>query len=288
MAEFQLPPVRTHTVVPARITPSARHASGPGDARALLRMQSTAGNQAVQRLLTGQAKLPAVTIQRMYKPLPIEQRDFNDLIPKKWPGITVEGAKGLVTKWCKSHAQFLSLVNNASWAQFQAVTKKYASGDQVPVKWGDIKAKMDKEMKAELALLWTQQVEHYRLTGKAGHDMNYTKYLEQGILTLTHAWTFRTDAEKAEAKGIAKVRSPYTRNFSARINGAPALWEIHVHYSVDSQGAHHTQKAHAKLIAKRHEPEQVAGFITTGPVVDACTAAVNSAHDDTARAGPSW
>ena len=288
MADFQLPPARTHTVAPARITPSARRAPGSGDVEALLRMQSAAGNHAVQRLIAGQASPPAATIQRAYKPRPVDQRDLDDLIPKKWPEATAKTAQALVTTWCKNHDQFMSMVNNASWAQFQAVTQKYPSGDEVPVKWGDIKAKMDREMKAELAAIWDQQVEHYRLTGKAGHDMNYGKYLAQNILTVTHAWTFRTDKEKADAKGSAKEKSPYTRNFSAQVGGRPALWEIHVHYSVDSQGNHHVQKAHAKLCAQRYAPEQVAGLITTGPVVNACTATVRTSADDTARAGSSW
>lgn len=68
MADFQLPPARTHAVdTSAKITPAGRRAPSPGDARGLLRLQATAGNHAVQRLITGKANAAAVVSRRQFR-----------------------------------------------------------------------------------------------------------------------------------------------------------------------------------------------------------------------------
>lgn len=85
MADFQLPPDRTHAVdAPTKITPAGRRAPGPGDAGGLLRLQSTAGNHAVQRLISGKVNAAAVTIQRYTPAGDAETRELNDLIRRNW------------------------------------------------------------------------------------------------------------------------------------------------------------------------------------------------------------
>jgi hypothetical protein len=170
-----------------RLSPVGDRVPG-GTAVLVRRLQAKVGNQAVQRLVHAREQ---AAIQRAYQPTKAEDRELDDLIPRKWgkDDKALENAKGNVTSWCASHAQFLSLVNNVGWDEFVALRKKYKSGTLVPTKIAAIKAKMQLEMKAELAAIEQQkiearrqQIETFRTTGQPGAGLTYADAYQQGII----------------------------------------------------------------------------------------------------------
>jgi hypothetical protein len=247
-----------------------------GNGRALIRrLQGQAGNQAVQRL-----------VQREYTPTVAEEFDFG-LITKMWNKTEQEvpGVKAQVVKWCKNHSQFQSLVNNVTWDEFVALKKKYTSGELVPVKIAAIRLQMQKEMKAELEAIAKaqaearkKQIENFRKTGQPGAGLTYVEAYNQQIISgITHALTFRTEEEKKQKTG--HPTGPFTRNFSLGVGGAPALWELHVHYkdSKDQQ----VMKAHVKLISQRYSHDHVRDLAATHVLVTATTAKIQAGVDNT-------
>ncbi|MCB7138142.1 hypothetical protein [Cellulosimicrobium marinum] len=237
----------------------------------MLQVQASAGNRAV-----------STAVQRAYVPTRSEELDYASLIPRTWgaSGAAVDGAILLVTRWCQSHAQFQSLVQNVTWAEFLAMTKKYKDGKDVPVKAGAIRAKMEKEMQQELAAIRQAQIDHLRATGQPGAGRTLTDWHTDTIIGgLAHTLTFRTQDEKAKKKG--NPTGPFTRNFSVEVDGAPALWEIHVHYR-DSKDQR-VEKAHVKLISKRHEHERVRDLPALHSLVVAASAVIQPQRDSSLK-----
>lgn len=284
-AESALPALRQRTA-PDRTGGSDRRPADRTSAPGVLRALSPVP---VSRVPVPPGPVPsAAVIHREYEPTQAQEQDFGE-IDRKWPDADPEGARALAVKWCSTHAQFLSLVNNFSWPEFRALAKKYPTGSAVPVKAAAIRAKMQKEMQAELqqiaaakAAAWTAQVDHYRQTGAPGPSMNYDLFLQKSLLKVAHHSTFRTLDEKSQ-KG-PNGSGPYTRSFSASVGGQPALWEIHVHYA----GNGTAQKAHAKLIKDRHSKDHVADLKLASKVIGETTGKIDGAIDTKERARADW
>ena len=232
-------------------------------------------------------------IRRKYEPTIAELMDYS-MIPKKWGSSAVSaGAEARAKSWCRDHKQFLSLVNNFSWDEFQALMKKYpvkvGGGAKVPTKAADIRTHMQKEMAAEVKAIAVAkaeaveaQIESFRLKGEPGAGKSLAAYLKDGSMTVEHHSTFRTDDEKANKE--PKGQGPYTRNFTVKVKGKNAAWEVHVHY--DRNG--NVQKAHSKLTKDRYGQQHIKDLNSKGDTVLATTATIDAAIDTAARTKPDF